>query len=152
MWCWKPTRAYAEQNKFRAAQKDLPNQAYSSVPQAVSNPMFQIQGGGGVGVGSNSPFGTQFGEYANRLRDQVARNWKTADIAPLIRTAPIAAVTFTLHRDGTVTGVRITQRSGNAALDYSAQRAILDAQPFPPLPPGFPKNDPEIEFLFELKR
>src|SRR5439155_22947763 len=98
----KPTQQSAAQNKSRAAQKDLTNQAYSSVPQALSNPMFQIQGGGGVGVGSNSPFGTQFGEYANRLRDQVARNWKTADIAPLIRTAPIAAVTFTLHRDGTV--------------------------------------------------
>ena len=105
-----------------------------------------------MGVGSNSPFGTQFGEYANRLRDQVARNWKTTDIPPQIRTAPVAAVTFTLHRDGTVTNARITQRSGNAALDYSAQRAILDAQPFPPLPPGFPKSDPEIEFLFELKR
>ena len=38
------------------------------------------------------------------------------------------------------------------ALDYSAQRAILDAQPFPPLPPGFPKNDPEIEFLFDEER
>ena len=61
-------------------------------------------------------------------------------------------MTFTLHRDGSVSNVRITQRSGNAALDYSAQRAIMDAAPFPPLPAGFPKNDPEIEFLFELKR
>jgi periplasmic protein TonB len=148
----KPTPAYSEPNKFAAARKDLPNQNYSSVPQAVSNPMYQMPGGGGVGVGNNSPFGTLYGEYANRLRDQVARNWKTGDVPPQIRTAPIASVTFTLHRDGTVSNVRITQKSGNAALDYSAQRAIMDAAPFPPLPPGFPKNDPEIEFLFELRR
>jgi protein TonB len=148
----KPTPARSEPNKFAAARKDLPDQNYTSVPQAVSNPMYQMQGGGGVGVGSNSPFGTLYGEYANRLRDQVARNWKTGDIPPQIRTAPIASVTFSLHRDGTVSSVRITQKSGNAALDYSAQRAIMDAAPFPPLPPGFPKNEPEIEILFELKR
>jgi protein TonB len=148
----KPTPARSEPNKFAAARKDLPDQNYSSEPQAVSNPMYQMQGGGGVRVGNNSPFGTLYGEYANRLRDQVARNWKTGDIPPQVRTAPIAGVTFSLHRDGTVSNVRITQRSGNAALDYSAQRAIMDAAPFPPLPSGFPKNDPEIEFLFELKR
>jgi protein TonB len=148
----KPTPTYAEQNKFAAARKDLPNQNYSSVPQAVSNPMYQMPGGGGVGVGNNSPFGTLYGEYANRLRDQVARNWKTGDISPLIRTAPQVIVTFTLHKDGNVSGVQISQRSGNAALDYSAQRAILDASPFPPLPAGFPKSETEIDFVFEFKR
>jgi len=148
----KPSRSYSEQNKFAAARQDLPNQAYTSVPQQVSSPMYQMQGGGGVGVGNNSPFGSIYGEYANRLRDQVARNWRTADIPPQIRTAPLASVTFTLHRDGSVSNVRITGRSGIPALDYSAQRAILDAAPFPPLPVGFPKSDPEIEFLFELKR
>ncbi|HXB73314.1 MAG TPA: energy transducer TonB [Candidatus Acidoferrales bacterium] len=148
----KPSPAYSEPNKFAAARRDLPNQAYTSVPQQVSDPMYQMPGGGGVGVGNNSPFGTMYGEYANRLRDQVARNWRTSDIPQQTANAPRAAITFTLHRDGSVTNARITGRSGNAALDYSAQRAILDAAPFPPLPAGFPKNDPEIEFLFELKR
>ena len=130
----------------------MPNQVYSSVPQAVNNPMYGLHGGGGVGVGDNSPFGTQFGEYANRLRDQVARNWKTGDIPPQIRTAPIATVTFTFHRDGTVSNVRITQRSGNATLDFSAQRAIMRRRSVPALPQGFPETIAEIEFLFELKR
>ena len=53
--------------------------------------------------------------------------------------------------DGSVTGVHITQRSGISALDISAQRAVMDASPFAPLPPQFPKNDAEIEFLFQLK-
>src|SRR5450432_2455944 len=39
----KPTPAHAEPNKFAAARKDLPNQNYSSVPQAVSNPMYQMR-------------------------------------------------------------------------------------------------------------
>ena len=146
----KQARSYSENNKYVATRKDLPNQAYTTQPQQLSSQMYQMPGGGGVGVGNNSPFGTMYGEYANRLRDQVARNWRTSDIPPM--GTPRAAVTFILHRDGTVSNVRITGRSGNAALDYSAQRAILDASPFPALPAGFPKDNPEIEFLFELKR
>ena len=36
--------------------------------------------------------------------------------------------------------------------DISAQRAVMDAAPFPALPPNFPKNEAEIEFLFKLKQ
>jgi outer membrane biosynthesis protein TonB len=48
--------------------------------------------------------------------------------------------------------VRVAQRSGNSALDYSAQRAILDSIPFAPLPPGLRLNSADIEFVFELRR
>jgi TonB family protein len=84
----------------------------------------------------------------------VARNWRTSDLDPLLRSAPQVWVTFTIRRDGSVApgSVRITQRSGNQALDFSAQRAILDAAPFQPLPPQFQRNDVEIEFRFELRR
>jgi hypothetical protein len=37
-------------------------------------------------------------------------------------------------------------------LDYSAQRAIMDAAPFQALPPQFQRNEVEIEFRFELRR
>jgi len=111
-----------------------------------------LAGGGGVGVGNNSPFGNQFGAYADLLRTRVAKYWQTTMIDPRLRTAPQVSVTFTLHRDGSATGIRITQKSGINALDISAQRAIMDAAPFPQLPPQFPKNEAEIEFVFELKR
>jgi len=80
----------------------------------------------------------------------VAQYWKTTDVRA--NNAPVVGVTFTLRRDGSVTGIRITQKSGIAALDISAQRAIMDAAPFPQLPPQFPKNEAEIEFLFQLKQ
>ena len=62
--------AVSPPNKWREQQKDAPNQVYSS-GQAVSSPMYNIPGGGGVGIGSDSPLGTQFGWYAKLLRDQV---------------------------------------------------------------------------------
>jgi len=107
-----------------------------------------------VGIGNSSPFGEQFGWYANLIRDKVARSWRTADIDPRLHSAPPVTVTFTINRDGSVpvASVRVAQKSGNPALDYSAQRAILDAMPFQALPAQFPRNSADIEFVFELRR
>lgn len=150
----KASRAASAPNKFREQQQDLPNQVYSSAGQAMVSPMYGMTGGGGVGIGTRSPFGTQFGWYVNLLRDQVARNWRTSELDPRLRTAPPVVVTFTIRRDGSVApgSVRVSQRSGNQTLDFSAQRAILDAAPFQALPPQFQRSEAEIEFWFELRR
>jgi protein TonB len=145
----RPSPAAALPDKWRASQKDLPNQLYSPSGTRATTSDYALTGGGGVGVGNNSPFGNQFGAYADLLRNRVAQFWKTTDIRAT--HAPVVGVTFTLRRDGTVTGVHITQRSGLSALDISAQRAVMDAAPFPQLPAQFPKNEAEIEFLFQLK-
>jgi protein TonB len=145
--------ASSQPNKWREQQQDRPNQVYSS-GQAVSSPMYSMTGGGGVGLGTDSPLGTQFGWYAKLLRDQVARNWKTNDVDPRLTSAPQTAVRFTLLRNGTLVpgSVKISQSSGIAALDFSAQRAILDAAPFPPLPAQFADSQAALELRFELKR
>ena len=145
----RPSPAAALPDKWRASQKDLPNQLYSPTGTRASTQDYALTGGGGVGVGNNSPFGNQFGAYADLLRNRVAQYWKTTDIRA--NHAPVVGVTFTLRRDGSVTAVHITQRSGISALDISAQRAVMDAAPFPQLPPQFPKNEAEIEFMFQLK-
>jgi periplasmic protein TonB len=149
----RPSVAESAPNKFRAQQKDLPNQLYSNSGQAVVSPMYGLTGGGGVGIGNNSPFGEQFGYYANLLRDKVARNWRTNELDPRLHNPPPVVVTFTILRDGSVPSgsVRVEQRSGNPALDYSAQRAIMDAAPFPSLPAGFSRSSADIEFVFQLR-
>jgi protein TonB len=144
-------KQYAKQDKFREKQQDRPNQMYSTSGQQLSSDMFAMQGGR-MGLGDNSPLGSQFGAYARILRDMVASKWRTSDVAANIRTAPQVIVTFTLHRDGSATNVHVTQSSGNSALDRSGQRAILDAAPFPKMPPQFPKDQTDIDFVFELKR
>ncbi|HXA52451.1 MAG TPA: TonB family protein [Candidatus Acidoferrum sp.] len=145
-------KQYAKVDKYREKQQDRPNQMYSNSGQQLSSEMFAMQGSGRMGLGDNSPLGNQFGAYARILRDMVASKWRTTDIAANIRTAPQVIVTFTLHRDGTATNVHVTQSSGNSALDRSGQRAILDAAPFPKMPPQFPKDQTDIDFVFELKR
>ena len=84
----------------------------------------------------------------------LARNWNKGDIDPRLKNPPSVVVAFTILKNGTVpaNSVRVIQRSGNTALDYSAMRAIYDSSPFPALPAGFERNEALIEFEFELRR
>jgi protein TonB len=150
----QPSRAASAPNKYRAKQVDPENQLHSTVGQTMVSPMYDMPGAGGVAIGNNSPFGQQYGWYANLLKDKVARNWRTSELDPRLHTAPQVIVTFTIQRDGSVSAssVRVAQRSGNTALDNSAERAILDSLPFPALPPGLGRNSADIEFVFELRR
>ena len=146
----RPAPAASAPNKFRAQQEDLPNQLYSQSGQHMASPMIGMSGGGGVSMGNNSPFGTQFGEYADMVKNKVQRGWRTSDIDPRVQTPNEVIVTFTINRDGSVPSrsVRIVQSSGNRALDASAERAILDAAPFTPLPLQFSRDSADIEFHF----
>lgn len=147
-------RAQAAPNKWADQQQYRPNQVYSNVGQAAGSPLYQMQGGGGVGVGTNSPFGTRFGYYANLLRGKVESNWHTNEVNPRLQTAPPVTVQFTIRKDGSLApGLpRIMQTSGDGNVDRSAQRAVLDAAPFPPLPAGFERNEAVVELTFVLRR
>jgi TonB family protein len=63
-------------------------------------------------------------------------------------TQPVG-VTFTILPDGNVTGVRVTQPSGASLLDMAAQRAVLNAAPFGPLPKEYGQNPRTIQALFK---
>jgi protein TonB len=145
----RPAPAASAPNKFREQQQDLPNQVYSASGQRLNSPMIGMAGGGGVGIGNNSPFGTQFGYYAMIIRNRVQQAWRTEGI----RSGNTVDVWFTINRDGSVPdrSVQVKGRSGNAALDISAERAILDARPFPPLPAGFSGSSADVELTFELR-
>ncbi len=141
----------ASRQKFRREETGS-NQLYSSTGQGLVSPLVGMTGSGGVGVGTGSPFGNRYGYYVDLLRQRVAQKWRTSDLDPRLKTAPPVIVTFSILRDGSVRDVRVVQRSGNSTLDYSAQRAIMEASPLPPLPAGFERNEANIEFWFQLQR
>jgi protein TonB len=145
-------RKQAQQSRYTPPQAQRPNQVYSSAGAAISSPLYGATGSGGVGLGSGNPFGSRFGYYAALVKERVAQRWQTAGVDPRLQTAPPVIVTFDIRRDGSVANIRILQRSGNPQLDYSCQRAILDAAPFPALPAGFERNSANIEFWFQLQR
>ena len=112
--------------------------------------MFGMKGAGGIDLGPASVFGDRYAAYANLVRDTLASHWNQSGI----HTSPgqICKVSFTIQRNGSVTNVQISRKSGDYLLDTSAQRAVLDSSPMPSLPPDFPRNDATVEFSFHLNQ
>ena len=143
----------SERQRFRPFKEIEQNQVFSPQAPAVSTPMFSaMPGSGRIGTGANTTLGTRFAGYAQQIQQLVAQKWRTGDVDPSLQTAPLVIATFDLMRDGSIRGLRILERSGISALDFSVQRAILEASPFPPIPPGFDRDSAKVEFTFELKR
>jgi protein TonB len=135
--------------RFRP-QTPPPNQVFSKDPPAAVSPMFEKPGSGAVGVGPNSTFGNQFGGYADLVVQRVTQRWQTTGLAGL--HLPMTVITFDILRDGSVKNPQIAQRSGNSTLDYSALRAVMDAAPFPPLPPQYSGSSTNVELRFRAQQ
>lgn len=149
----KPERSERFASNRRDPREYADNQVFSRAGQAATSPLYGLApGSGGVGVGNGMPFGNRFGAYANLIRERVAQRWKTETVDGRIKTLPPAIITFVIERNGQVRDIRVSQSSGNVALDYSAQRAITEASPFAPLPAAYDGSSATIEFWFELKR
>lgn len=137
-------------NTYRPQKQYAANQLYTRTPEALKSPNMGITGSGGIGVGPNSPLGTRFGSYVALLQERIASKWNTGDLAGRSGLRPVV-VSLTILRDGSVRGVRVAEPSGNSLLDRSAERAVLDASPLPPLPLAFEKDEASLELYFQVK-
>ena len=115
---------------------------------------------GGRGTGAATP-GLEFGPPGPGVPDgtDTGGDWYLASVQQKIWmlwnqqiragfTQPVG-VTFTILPDGNVTGVRATEPSGVSLIDMAAQRAILNAAPFGPLPREYGQNPRTIRALFK---
>lgn len=128
------------------------NQVFSTSGDRIVSPLYGGKGGDGGGVGVSTPFGNRFGYYAQQIRDILQRNWRTERIPASIRFAPPAKTSFTIHRDGSVSNIRIDFPSGVSPVDISILRAVQDVGKFPPLPAGFERSEANVEITFEFRR
>ena len=148
-----PAYVASEHQKYRPFKQIDENQVFAKQAPQVSNPLFSaMPGSGRIGTGANTTLGTRFAGYAQQIQQLVAQKWHTNDVDARVQSAPVVIASFDLLRDGHIRNLRIVQQSGISALDYSVQRAILEASPFPPIPQGFERDSAKIEFTFELKR
>jgi protein TonB len=149
----KPAKVASEPQRFRPYQQLDPNQLTSKAAPQVSSPLYSAQSGSGlIGPGANSVLGSRCGAYAAQIIQLVSQHWNTGDVDPRISNAPVVIATFDLARNGSISNLKLLQSSSIAALNFSVQRAITDASPFPPMPNCIDKNTARVEFNFELKR
>ncbi len=141
----------APPRKYTNVPEPKTNQVYGRTGPALNSPLYApAKGGGGVGSGSSSPFGARLGWYEALLRERIAANWRSQDLDSRIRNR--VGITFDIRRDGSIANVRVTQSSGNFALDQSAQRAVIQSNPLPALPREFERDVASIELSFGLQQ
>jgi periplasmic protein TonB len=102
----------------------------------------------GLPPGPGVPDGTDSGGdwYLAGVQQKIWAIWSQQIKSGFVR--PIG-VTFTILADGSVTDVSVIQPSGATLLDLAAQRAILTAAPFAPLPKEYGTNRKTIQAVFQ---
>jgi protein TonB len=129
-----------------------PNQLTSASGARASNPIYGGQAGqGGIGVGSSS-MGSQFGAYLQAVQQRISSKWRAADVNAQLKRPPPVRVSFEILRNGEVRAVRVIQTGGDVTYDLSAQRAVVEAGPFEPLPAAYKGSSALIEVAFKLER
>jgi periplasmic protein TonB len=138
-----------------AAPTNAPAPATSRAPSTVRTPGPAPAGGGPTGGrGSDvvsvrtSGIAFPFPGYLENITRQIALNFKPRAAGLALR----AEVTFLIRRDGSVSDLRMTSRSGTYAFDQEcmgAVEAVGEQGGFGPLPRGFTDDVLPVVFSFD---
>jgi TonB family protein len=85
-------------------------------------------------------------EYADLIIERIKGNWYIP--TTLQRSKGRTTVIFYIDKDGRYTNVKIVGSSGIESFDITALNAIINSNPFPPLPRGFPGDHIGAKFVF----
>lgn len=85
------------------------------------------------------------GEYANLIKERIERKWFIP--SNLRNSRGQTTIVFYIGKDGRYRDCRIVTPSGNTSLDLAALKAVMDSNPFPPLPKGFPGEHIGAKFV-----
>lgn len=87
--------------------------------------------------------------YWKTVNDLISRSWRQAvrqEGKSSVRRSP--RVQFRLYANGEAQLVQVERSSGDRRMDDAGLKAVIDAHPFPPLPPAF--SDPHIDVHVDL--
>lgn len=87
--------------------------------------------------------------YWKTVNDLISRSWKQAvrhEGKSSVRRSP--RVQFRLYANGEAQLVQVERSSGDRRVDDAGLKAVIDAHPFPPLPPAF--SDSHIDVHVDL--
>ena len=87
-----------------------------------------------------------FAYYLNILKIRIQENWRPP---PGRRERESAVVGFVISRQGKISNVVLEKSSGKYQFDQAAQRAVIYANPLPPLPADFLEDFLAVHIEFE---
>jgi len=136
-----------------------PRAAASAAPASPSSGSAVELPSAGSGLGGNgSPGLTNFGAsvsgfdadfpfayYAEQLQSLIGANW----LKPDVPQGTACVVSFRILRSGQVTDVKVETPSGLGFYDRAATRSVYAANPLPPLPPEFRRDELGVHIRFQ---
>jgi len=120
-------------------------QSGTSIARATQQSVGSI---GQTAIG-DSDFVSMFGWYVRQINVKMANSWYKQEVDP--RTPPGARVYlfFTVHKDGSVSGIRLDRSSGSPTLDQSCMRAAQRVDTFGALPNNYTKSTLMVSYYCE---
>ena len=123
-----------------------------SIPDAVKPPAekFRIFEDEQKAIRSSESgfFGTEgfpLGEYANQIKERIKGKWNIP--SHLQSFQGHTTVVFYIDKNGRYGNARIVTSSGSNSFDIAALMAVIESDPFPPLPKGFPGSRIGAKFV-----
>jgi TonB family protein len=89
--------------------------------------------------------GFPLGEYANLIKERIKGKWNIP--SHLQSFQGHTTVIFYIDKNGRYGNARIVTSSGSNSFDIAALMAVIESDPFPPLPKGFPGNHIGAKFV-----
>jgi protein TonB len=123
----EPTRSQPTPSQSASAGADLGQRLGSPLGSSLgTSPL-----GATVGGLDNPDF--VYSYYVDQMLAMISANW----LRPSIGGQVEAAVHFRIHRDGSISDIRVVQSSGYNSFDLAGLRAVQQAAPFPRLPQSY---------------
>ncbi|MBN2135258.1 MAG: TonB family protein [Acidobacteria bacterium] len=113
--------------------------------QDFNNPRSSIDREGGIQFDSK---GCDFGRWVKDFYYKVYRNWTIPYAFQALRQSGQLTLRFYVHRDGSVSDLRLIDTSGLQPYDVAAMNAISRSNPFMPLPGEYPDDKMEVTCRF----
>jgi protein TonB len=86
--------------------------------------------------------------YLKQISERLDAKWNPpAEFSP----DTVCVVDFVVHRDGQISDIEMKNPSGDSTFDVLAQRAVLYANPLPPLPNGYQEETLNVHMKFQGK-
>lgn len=131
------TPVFGEQERFGGAAAETGGVGFGGLTAGAGGGM----GGGYLDVGDFC-----CPDYLVTMQRLIIRSWNAAQ-----RIGGSTTMKYTILRSGQIAAVQVEQSSGYAALDLSAQRALLTTK-LPPLPDAFDGSSLTVHLIFEYRR
>jgi len=110
-------------------------------------------GTGGADDGSGIPSITSasfpYQYYRTAMVNKIRSVWRRP-LTPGLKDSLRCAIAFVISKNGQISGAYVSVSSGFGALDESALRAVMEANPLGPLPYQYTTSSVRAELIFEL--